>query len=131
MRLYLAGPMRGYENFNFPAFHAMAKRLRDNGHDVYSPAENDEAEGECTVMPIEQHEAYVKDRMQHYMRRDLIAVLDMGAVAVLPGWEKSSGAKLEVATALTCNLPVFDAESLTNGGPGRQIVGRLQIAEES
>jgi hypothetical protein len=118
--------MRGYPEYNFPAFHAMAKRLRDNGHTVYSPAENDEAD-DAETTKITEEEA--TNRMPQYMRRDLLAVLEMGAVAVLPGWEKSSGAKLEVGTALTCNLPVYDAESLTNGGSGRRIIGRVVIVE--
>jgi len=47
-----------------------------------------------------------------YMRHDLPAVLASGAVAVLPGWRKSKGARLEVYTAQECGLPVLDAESL-------------------
>lgn len=41
MRIYLAGPMRGYAEFNFPAFHAAAARLREQGHTVFNPAERD------------------------------------------------------------------------------------------
>lgn len=41
MRLYLAGPMSGLPGFNFPAFHAAAKVLREAGYIIISPAETD------------------------------------------------------------------------------------------
>ena len=39
MRVYIAGPMSGIENSNFPAFHAAAAELRALGHEVVNPAE--------------------------------------------------------------------------------------------
>jgi hypothetical protein len=112
MKLYLAGPMRGYPEYNFPAFHAMSKRLRAAGHDVYSPAEADEKEDKNTSK-IAPEEAEAK--FAYYLSRDIGAIARQKAVAVLPGWEKSSGAKLEVHFALLASFPVFDAEQLANG----------------
>jgi hypothetical protein len=40
MRVYLAGPMRGCENFNRAAFAHWAQVLRAKGHEVFSPSEN-------------------------------------------------------------------------------------------
>lgn len=39
MRVYIAGPMTGLPEYNFPAFHAAAKAWRDAGWEVLNPAE--------------------------------------------------------------------------------------------
>lgn len=38
MKVYLAGPMRGKEDHNFPAFHFAAAKPREQGYEVFSPA---------------------------------------------------------------------------------------------
>lgn len=44
-RIYLAGPMTGLPEHNFPAFHAEAARLRGLGYQVENPAEHGEIPG--------------------------------------------------------------------------------------
>ena len=39
MRIYVAGPMTGHPQLNFPAFHTEAARLRALGYEVVNPAE--------------------------------------------------------------------------------------------
>jgi hypothetical protein len=39
MRIYVAGPMTGYEHDNAPAFERAATMLRAQGHDVVTPIE--------------------------------------------------------------------------------------------
>ena len=106
LRVYLAGPMRGIPEYNFPAFYAAAKALRDIGCEVWSPAENDvEKDGFDPT----------KDKAQpmcHYMRRDLPAVLNSDAVVVLPGWEKSEGAQLEAHVAKKCGIPIHELDAM-------------------
>ena len=97
--------MRGIPEYNFPAFHAATARLRAAGHEVWSPAERDEAEGFNAATDTAQP-------LAHYMRYDLPAVLDAEAVAVLPGWRKSKGACLEVHVAQVCCIPILDAGTL-------------------
>ena len=104
---YLAGPMRGYPEYNFPAFFAAAKSLRERGIEVWSPAENDvHADGFNPATDTHQP-------MRHYMKRDLPAVLEADFVAVLSGWERSQGACLEVHVARTCGIPVLWASDLS------------------
>jgi hypothetical protein len=97
--------MRGYKEYNFPAFRVAAARLRELGYEVWSPAERDEQEGFDPKTDEAKSTAY-------YMAYDLKAVCESDAVAVLPGWRESTGAKLEVHVAQVCEIPVLDAETL-------------------
>lgn len=38
-KIYIAGPMSGLVDFNFPAFHKMAASFRAQGFEVVNPAE--------------------------------------------------------------------------------------------
>ena len=85
--IYISGPMTGLPDFNYPAFHAAARALREAGYTVVNPAEN----GLPADAPWSDH-----------MREDIRQMMDCDGVAVLPGWQVSKGAKLEtmVATAI-------------------------------
>ncbi|EKK0430642.1 DUF4406 domain-containing protein, partial [Escherichia coli] len=38
VRVYIAGPMTGYKNFNREAFHKAEEELKREGHTVLNPA---------------------------------------------------------------------------------------------
>jgi len=94
--------MRGKPEQNFPAFRAAAERLRGLGHTVWSPAEYDLQHG---YDPVSDPEPALVECMKH----DLPALLACDAVALLPGWQHSTGAQLEAHVALVCGLPLIDA----------------------
>lgn len=97
MRLYLSGPMSGIEDFNFPAFHATAAALRAKGYDVVNPAEVNVD----TTMPWEQ-----------CLREDIKHLCDCDGIALMPGWQNSEGAHLEVHIAHRLGLRVEHVETL-------------------
>lgn len=103
MRLYLAGPMRGYERHNFPAFDGAAAELRAQGHEVFNPADHDReigfSEDTVDVPP---------DTLYDMMRWDLARVMEVDAVVFLPGWQQSRGACAERTVAHYLGLPCFD-----------------------
>ncbi len=91
--IYLSGPMTGLPEFNRPEFDKVANALRRKGHKVWSPADNFDRN---VVMP-----------RNYYMRKDIEALLECDAVAMLPDWEKSQGAILEYQIAKELGLPVL------------------------
>lgn len=104
---YLAGPMRGYEEFNFPAFHSATSVLRGLGYGIISPAEMDLEMGlDPTVANTSaEGEFDVADAL----RRDTAAIAGPGCdgVVLLPGWEASKGANAERAFALAIGKEVW------------------------
>lgn len=92
MKIYLAGPMRGYPEFNYPAFHTEAKKLRDLGHFVFNPAEA--SLGDSNI--------------RQCMAVDTAWICNVAeAVALMPGWEKSKGACAEKALADCIGLEII------------------------
>lgn len=101
MSYYLAGPMRGYDRWNFPAFREACAWLRSHGMSIVSPHELDEALG-FTEDTVELPDGF----MPKAMRRDVEALLDVHGVILLPGWERSSGARFELSVAEMLGLKV-------------------------
>lgn len=92
--VYIAGPMRGIENFNFPAFDAARERFVTQGFNVISPADIDRAAGDVNV-----DKATYTCTQTDFAFRDfwsLYFLSKMGnpanGIVLLPGWEKSTGA---------------------------------------
>lgn len=106
MRLYVAGPMSGYPEHNFPAFREAAEVLRDMGHDVTSPVEMDESAGfdSETAPNVEAG----SEQWASFLARDVIVIAgDVEGVVVIEGWEKSRGAALEVHVARELGKPIY------------------------
>ena len=104
--LYVAGPMRGYDQYNFPAFDAATECLRLAGYDVVSPAEQDRKIG---FDPNSTSEFTSADYCAA-MRRDIEFLLRVDGIALLPGWEDSAGAQTEVTVADAIGIPSQSVE---------------------
>jgi hypothetical protein len=113
MKLYIAGPMRGYDDFNFPAFRKAAAELRAMGHEVFSPAEKDE---ELHHAEIFKGDAAIQETkaaaggfdLRKALLMDLTYICSAAdGIVLLIGWEKSKGACAESATANALSLHRF------------------------
>lgn len=98
MRVYLAGPMSGYSQQNFPAFHEAAKMLRAQNFDVVSPAEMDDPVDYAIAMADEP----ARKTWGDFLARDIKLIADEGidGIVFLPDWFRSRGARLEATVGL-------------------------------
>lgn len=119
MKLYLAGPMTGLPQFNFPLFDAVAAALRAQGHEVTNPTEMDSPEWRAAAMASPDGDVAKAVALTHQSWGDLLArdvklVADgIEGVVLLPGWQHSRGAKLEAFTAVLCRKTLFFWDSAT------------------
>ncbi|WP_373874125.1 DUF4406 domain-containing protein [Pseudomonas tohonis] len=90
-RIYLAGPMTGLPEFNFPAFNAEAARLRAAGDAVTNPAEHGIIEGY---------------EWADYMKLDIQMLAACCTIHLLPGWSQSRGANIEYRLAKDLGLHI-------------------------
>lgn len=102
-KVYLAGPMRGYDQLNYPAFDKGKALLEAKGWQVFSPADHDRELG--------------FEDLRASFEWDLITILrDVDAIVMLPGWEHSTGVtRAELPVAQTIGLEVYEITCLLSG----------------
>ncbi|MFM5440158.1 DUF4406 domain-containing protein [Aeromonas enteropelogenes] len=90
VKVYVAGPMTGLPEFNRPAFFAAEAHLKELGAVVMNPA----------ILP---------DGFSHdaYMRIAIPMLMECEAVAFLPGWQQSKGARQEFTRAHSFGLDLY------------------------
>lgn len=99
MQVYIAGPMTGLPNFNYPAFHEAARILRARfpARTFINPAEN--YNGDQTL------------KRSDYFRAAIPQVMSSDAVVVLPDWWSSQGALLEVSIARSLGISIYTIDA--------------------
>jgi len=101
--VYLAGPMSGMPEHNYPIFMAYAKKLKDAGYVVWNPAEQNS----------------IDDSPQKCMINDINAIVNKCfIIALLPGnkWRSSIGVNTEINIAHVCGKKVFQIVDDEYGG---------------
>ena len=102
--VYLAGPMRGHDHFNFPAFDAAARHIAAAlGWTVPSPADRDRDNGfDETAGTLDGFD------LDAAMAHDLTWIIGADGIVLLPGWRESTGARIERLVAETCGKRVWE-----------------------
>jgi hypothetical protein len=103
MKIYISGPMTGIPQFNYPEFFRVANALRELGHFVINPAETNGLTVEEALRDVEANPR----SWDYYMRKDVMSVSSVDALCLLPGWQNSKGARLEVTVAKSLGLPIY------------------------
>ena len=106
-RVYLAGPMSGYEDLNIPLFLHVSKQLRAAGYEVFCPGDLSMA----TFGSFERIRQIPDEEIEEYRRHQLSIELAWicrfaEGMFMLPGWENSSGAIAERALAKALKLDI-------------------------
>lgn len=95
-RIYIAGPMSGMPDLNYPEFNRAAKGLRELGYHVENPAEN-------TPPPCKSWEGY--------MRLAVAQLVTCDEIHMLRGWKHSKGARIERDLAAELGLLISGASA--------------------
>lgn len=93
--IYIAGPMTGYDNYNYDMFHEVEKVLRNKGF-LY-------IENPATHFNGDQGLSW-----HAYLGAAIDAVMRSDNIVVLPGWDKSCGARLEVAVGIAVGMSIYE-----------------------
>lgn len=105
MKYYLAGPMTGIPQFNYPAFDKASALLRSQGFDIVSPAEMDDEKTRAAAMASVDGRpgsgSTNGETWGDFLARDVKLIADqVGGIIFLDGWFKSKGARLEAFVGL-------------------------------
>lgn len=103
--------MRGYPQYNFPAFDEARDKLRGYDCEVVSPADLDREIGFDPTKTLGEQRFSTTAAIQ----RDIRASLDCDCAVVLPGWEFSRGAGVEVMLMRFLGRPVSRWEDVDFG----------------
>lgn len=91
-RIYIAGPMTGLPDFNFPAFNLAEAALQAAGWTPVNPASHGIVEG------ADWHD---------YLRWDIAMLATCEAIFLLPGWSQSKGVELELHIAKKLGMQIL------------------------
>jgi len=90
--VYISGPMSNIPEYNAPLFIAADEELMELGHTCFNPAAN---LNECWAIAMEQ---------------DLSQLCGCSVMLLLPNWQTSQGARIEVFVAHFHEMKVIDAD---------------------
>lgn len=95
-KIYIAGPISGYENLNAPAFKTMQGMLTGIGFTAYNPHEFcAHIKAECPSDP-------------KYYAEGIRQLTECTDIILLDGWQYSSGARVEREVAHLLKLGIHE-----------------------
>lgn len=95
MKVYIAGPMSGLPEKNYQAFNDAEKQLRELGHEPLNPVWIDDLIPDGVVPEYDW-----------FLRQTMTLLVKAEGVALLPDWDQSVGATVEVAFARACKMEI-------------------------
>lgn len=107
--IYIAGPMSGIPDNNFPSFNAAEKYLDSMGYNLIGNPAKWEADRENEFVPA----GVDSPLLRNLLGSDLRWIGEhAGAVFMLNGWENSKGARAEHALAVALGINIYYQKGL-------------------
>src|SRR3990167_2955000 len=105
--------MRGIPYFNFPKFIEVAKKFREEGHEVFCPAESDLKEygpEVCNSLTgVLSDVTHIQFSLREALWRDCEYICKTAdTIVMLPGWKNSKGATAEHALSVALGHKVIE-----------------------
>lgn len=110
---YVAGPMSGLPQFNHPKFHEVTRILRAMGLTVINPAEEDSMQMQELAMASPDGDTTplveaCDETWGDVLARDVRLIANrVTAIILLPGWQDSKGARLELYVSKLCGHAIY------------------------
>jgi len=113
--VYVAGPMTGYPNLNREAFRSAEHQLRAAGRLVVNPHDVEPHWHDGRDCPPSYAVSDDGHAAACYLRSALRVMLECAEIHLLPGWEASVGARLELSVAAAVGMRVTFAPVAAGG----------------
>jgi hypothetical protein len=98
-KIFISGPMTGYEFHNYPLFNTIEDLLRIAGYKCVNPAK--------IGMKYGPEEVDNNKKLYRAMEKEIQAAeKTCNTILLLPGWEDSIGVRLELKTALKMKMKI-------------------------
>ena len=101
---YISGPMTGIPDLNYPAFFAAEENLQLHYSKILNPAR----------LQLDKNQ---ENKWENWMRKAIVMMMEATHVVLLPGWERSKGAKEEVRLAELLGMVVVKYDDVIANGP--------------
>lgn len=106
--VYISGPMTGLPNYNYDEFHRVADWLVGSRVDF---AKRHKLKKGTMVFPLNPARNFGGDQTlprERYLALAVEQVKSAQAILLIDGWEYSEGARLELETAITNGLDIYE-----------------------
>ena len=108
-KVYISGQISGLSQEEYHTNFGLAEAyLESIDHKPVNPLKIMACETEeCAPSDSKKEDGSYLHDYGCYMKFDILALLDCDAIMMLPNWENSRGAQVELAVAEACGLEIF------------------------
>lgn len=112
-KVYISGPIFGQQDGNKNAFKEAELKFNAMNFEAVNPHELHGIDWENQWNEkLSKREITVMEHWAGYMKTDIAALVKCDFLALLPNWESSKGANIEIAIAKSLGMPIINATDM-------------------